>query len=118
MKKLFSTMLLACALFVTQQIGATPIAYVTGGGEPWGQRGGINAMDNVFGSGNWDRLTFSNAVNTGVFSGGYDYLYIDGGASNTAGWQGFINANRASLEGFVADGGNLFLNAARWGGTE
>lgn len=100
------------AVSITAQ--AATISYITDSSEPWGQAGGVNGMNQVFGAGNWTRLTFANALASDAY--GYDALYLDGGAANTAGFQNFINANRAGLESYVANGGSLFLNAARWGG--
>jgi len=117
MKRLFTLWVFLCVFAIAQTVYAAPVAYISGGAEPWNQPGGVNGMNDVFGAGNWDRLDFGNAVGNGIFDGGYDYLYIDGGDGQTGGWEGFINSYRSDLETYVSNGGNLFLNAARWGGT-
>jgi len=89
-------------------------AYITGNSEPWSVTSNLDAMNTAFGTGNWDKLTFTNAMSTGLLSGIYDFIYIDGGARSTAGFTGFVNTNQAALEDWVSKGGSLFLNAARW----
>lgn len=93
---------------------AQNVAYVSGSsGEPWGMPGNVNAMNDVFGSGNWDRLSFPTAVQNGVF--GYDCLFLDGGDGTDAEFNAFVASNRPALEAWVAGGGKLLINAARWG---
>lgn len=109
------TALLAVTLISAAK--AASIAYVSGAGEPWGIGAGDPgslpaAMDSAFGAGNWDRKDFSDGVS--LLSGSYDFLYFDGGDGQTLGFEAYIDANRAALEAFVAGGGRLFLNAARW----
>ncbi len=111
MKK-FSLLFFTCFALCSQIAFAIP-AYVTGVNEPWNEPGGINAMNDVFGSGNWDRLDFSNS---GILTAGYDFIYFDGGDGNAAGFQTYINNHRNDIENFVANGGSLFLNAAIWQG--
>jgi len=72
-------------------------------------------MNEVFGAGNWDRLTFDNAVPSGIFTPGhYQFLFFDGGDVATLPFEAFVNAQRSTLQSWVAAGGSLFLNAARW----
>ena len=107
--------LLAVSLVAFSVNAFASIAYISGNWEPWGMQGGVNGMNQVYGSGSWDRLNFSNAVASGAY--GYDALYVDGGDGQTLPFESFINANRVGLEAFVANGGSLFLNAARWDDT-
>jgi len=94
---------------------SSQVAYVSmSGGEPWGMPGNVNAMNDVFGPGGWDRLDFPTAVSKGVFSN-YDCVIMDGGDGADAEFNAFVNANRAAMEAFVAGGGNMLINAARWG---
>lgn len=113
MKKKLVILIVFCFFVFTQLANAASIGYMTmNGQEPWNQPGGVNAMNTVFGNGNWDRLNF-NAGNT-VLNGSYNFLYIDGGDGATLGWMNYINTNRGALESYVSAGGNLLLNAARW----
>lgn len=98
-------------LLLCSYAGATRFSYVTGITEPWGQSGGVHAMDNVFGLGSWDHLDFSI---TDLFSRGYDFIYLDGSGSNAIPFLDFISFNWVDLHDFVADGGSVFLNAATW----
>ncbi len=94
---------------------SSQVAYVSwSGGEPWGMPGNVNAMNDVFGVGGWDRLNFPTAVGNGLFTN-YDCIIMDGGDGADAEFNAFVNANRAAMEGFVAAGGNMLINAARWG---
>jgi hypothetical protein len=97
------------------------IGYITGPGDPWGVGPGNPAsndaaLDRAFGPGAWQKLTFTNAVGAGIFTSGYKLLFIDGGDGNSGSFDSFINANRTALQNYVAGGGRLFVNAARWGG--
>ena len=90
------------------------VAYVSmTGQEPWGMPGNINAMNDVFGVGNWDRLNFPTAVQAGVFN--RRAIFLDGGDGADAEFNAFIGANRATMESWVAAGGRLLIIAARWG---
>lgn len=109
--KFFSQFLAAGVLAISVNAFAS-IAYISGSSEPWGQQGGVNGMNQVYGVGNWNRLQFNTAIANGAYD--YDALYIDGGDGQTMAFESFINANRTGLEGFVSNGGSLFLNAARW----
>ncbi|GIK18342.1 MAG: hypothetical protein AMXMBFR77_11300 [Phycisphaerales bacterium] len=91
------------------------VAYVSGtGGEPWGMPGNVNALNDVFGGGGWTRLDFPTAVGNGIFTN-YDCIIMDGGNGADAEFNAFVNANRAAMEAFVAGGGKMLINAARWG---
>ncbi|MCW5777776.1 MAG: hypothetical protein KIS87_15170 [Phycisphaeraceae bacterium] len=91
------------------------VVYVSGtGGEPWGMPGNVNALNTVFGGGGWTRLDFPTAVGNGVFTN-YDCIIMDGGNGADAEFNAFVNANRAAMEAFVAGGGKMLINAARWG---
>ncbi|UCD76137.1 MAG: hypothetical protein JSV91_04285 [Phycisphaerales bacterium] len=94
-------------------LDADTVAYVSeAGGEPWGYPGNLNALDDVFGPGNWDRLDFATAVGNGLW--GYDLILMDGGNGATLEFIDFVNANRADMETWVNGGGWLIINAARW----
>ncbi len=107
---------LGLALCLGTAAFANDVAYVSGSsGEPWGMPGNVNAMNDVFGAGNWDRLSFPSAVQQGVFN--YKCLFLDGGDGADSEFNAFIDTNRATLEAWVAGGGKLLVNAARWGSS-
>lgn len=111
-----------CACAVAAAMSWTPLAvggfaYLSqAGGEPWGLNGNINAMDDVFGAGNWDRLDFPTAVGNGLWD--HDFIFIDGGDGATLEFLDFVNANRADMENWVAAGGRLVIGAARWSNSD
>jgi len=89
------------------------VAYVSStGGEPWGMMGNVNALNDVFGAGNWTRLDFPTAVGNGLW--GYDMIVLDGGDGATLEFIDFVNANRADMEAWTGAGGSLIIGAARW----
>ncbi len=99
---------------------ATPQpAYISGVGEPYGVNGNLDAMNAAFGSGNWQRLTFSNAVASGAFTpGNYSMLFFDGSDGYDGEFTTFIGDNKSALENYVSGGGHVFLNAARQSGAD
>jgi hypothetical protein len=110
---------LALLLTLAGQAKADLIGYVTGPGDPWSvppSDPGSNdaALNKAFGVGGWNKFTFPSAVGAGVFTGGYKMLFFDGGDGQSGNFETFINANRTALQNYVANGGTLFLNAARW----
>jgi hypothetical protein len=89
------------------------VAYVSQtGGEPWGMPGNVNALDDVFGAGNWDRLDFPTAVGDGLWD--YDFIFMDGGDGANDQFTSFVNTHRTDMENWVDAGGSLLINAARW----
>ncbi|PZD71438.1 hypothetical protein C1752_06383 [Acaryochloris thomasi RCC1774] len=105
----------------SEAANAASIGYITGtseagggAGNPWDNAQNDQALNVAFGEGNWDKLSFGNAVQDGIFTPStYQVLYVDGGDSLGGEFRGFLDENRGSLESWVADGGSLFLNAAR-----
>ncbi|THB70138.1 MAG: PEP-CTERM sorting domain-containing protein [Gammaproteobacteria bacterium] len=111
MKKLACLFVLMGAVSVAN---AAPV-YLTAAAEPWNTNANIDNFNAAFGAGGWDRAVFGDA---GLFDDTSDFLYIDGGDGNTQDFENWMNANRTDLEGFVSAGGSVFVNAARWGGTD
>jgi hypothetical protein len=110
--------IVACAAAVALLASGTAsavgdVAYVSyTGGEPWGMPGNVNALNDVFGTGNWDRLYFPTAVGNGLWD--YGFILMDGGDGADEEFVNFVNSNRADMENWVAGGGSLIINAARW----
>lgn len=84
------------------------IIYATGSNDPWGVTTNDSAMNTAFGAGNWNK---SFGFNTGLFSGA-SFVFLDGGDGNASQLSSFIASNQAAIEGYVAGGGRLFINAA------
>jgi len=118
----FSTMAVATALMMALAgagVARADVAYISGdgGAEPWNSPDNPNAMNAVFGTGNWNRLGWSNAVSSGALTNQYSFLFIDGGDGQDAGLQAFLATNLPALQTWVSNGGSLFLNGAVWTGA-
>jgi len=101
------------AAWTSTALAAGSVAYVSQtGGEPWGMMGNVNALNDVFGAGGWDRLDFPTAVGNGLWD--YDMIVMDGGDGATIQFIDFVNANRADMEAWTGAGGSLVIGAARW----
>lgn len=112
---------LAAIVLTSAAAQAASFGYITGtsnpgggDGNPWDTSTNDQAMDTAFGAGNWDKLSFGNAVGSGIFNpDAYKVLFFDGSDSLTDQFRSFLDTNRTALESWVAAGGSLFLNAAR-----
>src|SRR5262249_55239112 len=91
--------------------------YMTGTADPWSvapsDPGSPDAaMNTAFGPGNWTKIQgFTSSV---LSNPGYKFIYLDGGDGDSAEFDQFISANITGLQNFVRNGGELFINAARW----
>lgn len=81
-------------------------------GEPWGNTENPDAMDDVFGAGNWTLGFFEIVDPAIVFSGGTDVVFIDGSDDNAVELEAFLTANMTTIEDWVFNGGHLLLNSA------
>ena len=87
---------------------ANQYAYVAQN-DPWYNQTNDAAMNGAFGAGNWDRLTsYSNAM----FSGGYSFIFVDGGNDNSNFSSWLSSGGTAAAEAYVTGGGALLLDAA------
>lgn len=113
MKIPIGTCAVGALLLTTAAASAVSVAYVSQtGGEPWGMYGNVNALNDVFGMGNWDRLDFPTAVGNGLWD--YDMILMDGGDGADLEFVNFVNSYRPDMENWVYAGGSLIINAARW----
>lgn len=118
MKKFIGCLLFSIVVVMTGGAYAGTVTYISYAAEPWNMPGNVNALNDVFGVGGWEREFFASAAGNGVLTpGGTDFLFIDGGDGATSEFESFVNANRSGLESFVFGGGSLFINAGRWGGA-
>ncbi len=119
LKRLLILAVVWAALPAAQALAVPQPAYISGAGEPYGLNGNIEAMNAAFGAGNWQRLTFANAVGSGAFTpGAFSMLYFDGSDGYDGDFTSFITANKSALETYVSGGGHVFLNAARQSGSD
>ncbi|MGE0020968.1 MAG: T9SS type A sorting domain-containing protein [Draconibacterium sp.] len=93
--------------------GTGKAAYIIStAGQPWGQSTNEQAMDMVFGAGNWDQLYYETLDANALLSENYDFIFMEGGAHIADEMETFVDANISKMETWVANGGTLFLNAA------
>ncbi|MBK8144379.1 MAG: T9SS type A sorting domain-containing protein [Bacteroidetes bacterium] len=78
---------------------------------PWGSPNNVNEMNAVFGVGNWIQSNFGANPAT-IFVPGTQFVFIEGGDGNGVACTNYMNANMSLIEGWVNQGGRLFLNAA------
>lgn len=114
MKKtfLFSSILflLLCKVSVGQGI-----VYLTdNNGEPWGSTSCVDAMNGVFGNGNYTTSYYQNVNANNLFVPGNCFIYLEGGADRDILMNNFIAANQVLMQNWVNAGGHLILNSAGW----
>ena len=102
--------LLSCSLAASAQ---TTNNYIRSNlGAPWGQTTNENAMDMVFGAGQWSDLRYETVSPGALFTASTHFIYMEGGDSNATSLQTFLTANGSAISTWVNGGGRLFLNAA------
>ncbi len=80
--------------------------------EPWGQQGNVNAMNDIFGPGNWT-LSFFETVNlNNILNPTTCMIFMDGSDNGACAFGTFLTNNIAQLEAWVNAGGRLILNSA------
>jgi hypothetical protein len=81
-------------------------------GQPWGHTSNEDAMNMVFGQGNWTDSPFQNQPAADVFDDESECVFIDGSDFGANALNSYLQANLPLIESWVADGGRLFLNSA------
>ena len=98
-----------------QNLSQTNAVYVRSeAGEPWGTTSNDSAMDAVFGAGNWAPQYYETVNPANLFSGQYNFVFLEGGGGDEGALSAFISANQSAMEQFVASGHTLLINAAPW----
>lgn len=90
--------------------GPGPASYPFRGGFDYDDY--TTSMNEVFGQGNWDDLTYENLNPEVVFSEAYCIIYMEGSDLDAIELGTFLDNNRALIEDWVLNGGRLFINAA------
>lgn len=80
--------------------------------QPWGQSTNEDAMDNVFGAGNWTTLYYETLDAGGLLSGSTAFIFLEGGDSSFTAFSGFMSNNAAALADWIASGGRLLIMSA------
>jgi hypothetical protein len=87
--------------------------YITSSaGQPWGSNANIVAMNQTFGAGIWVQSYFETVNVNALFTSTVCFIFMDGSANNAVALNNFLSANSLALQAWVANGGNLFLDAA------
>lgn len=72
----------------------------------------ITEMDNVFGVGVWNSGYYSTVDPLAVFADSTCFVFMEGGDDHALDMKAFLDANITTIENWVFNGGNLFINAA------
>jgi len=80
--------------------------------EPWGSANNTNAMDAVFGFGNWTAEFFETMSVPAVFSTSTKLVFLEGSDGNANELNTFLSSNMAAIEAYVNAGGAILINAA------
>ena len=102
--------LLAALVFSLFCSSVDAIPYYVVNSNPWGQTFNNQAMDQVYGAGNWAQADFNTPAVT-IFAPTTPFVMLEGSDGNS-GMPAFITANQALIEAWVYAGGRLFINAA------
>ena len=103
------------AATTTNRTASGTIAYVRSTSLPWGTQGdggNQDAMNAAFGAGNWDNLFIEQTSAAVLFSASRQFVYFEGSDAGADALNVFLQANRSIVEGWVANGGRMFMNAA------
>ncbi len=108
----------AACLLLTAPAAAAGSAFMTGTQNPYGLDASHPgspeaAMVTNWGT-NYDRFQGFDAA---VFSGGYDFIYIEGSDVASSEFTTFMTSHRGALENYIIGGGRAFINAARTDGS-
>ena len=80
-------------------------------GAPWGVSANENAMDRVFGTGQWSDLRFET-LDVPRFLSESTFVFLEGSDQGAQNLENFLGAHLTEIENWVSTGGVLFLNAA------
>ncbi|MFZ1634003.1 MAG: GEVED domain-containing protein [Chitinophagales bacterium] len=97
--------------------GAYYIYSSTVGYEPGYMNSNTTAMDAVFGADAWTLDYYESLDLFDVFGEDNCFIFLEGSESHWSEFSTFFNANKDIIEGWVASGGNLFINASPWEGS-
>jgi len=98
-------------LTVTQAVDSVVYMRSTAG-FPWGNTANEAALDQAFGAGNWQNLTFEEASVAAVFAPNIRLVFMEGSDLGADELEDFLTTHRVTIQNWVAAGGSLFLNAA------
>jgi len=80
--------------------------------QPWGQTTNEDAMDNVFGSGNWGTIYYETSNPSNVFNSSNYFIFMEGGDSSYDEFSAYMQANISTITSWVNNGGRLLIMVA------
>ena len=86
------------------------------GFEPGYLNSNSTAMDEVFGDDAWFLNYYESMDIYSVFSEVNCFIFLEASENHWSEFESFFNENSDLIEGWVASGGNLFINASPWEG--
>jgi hypothetical protein len=81
-------------------------------GQPWGQNTNENAMDSVFGSGNWTTQYYETLDPTALLISSTQFIFMEGGDSSYNAFAYFMETNGVALTTWIYNGGRLLIMSA------
>lgn len=90
----------------------TPVFIRSNVSDLWYQNGQVDAMNSVFGKGNWQDLRLETSNPKDVFGPGNSCIMMEGGNDQADELNKYIQTNQALIEGWVKGGGRLIINSA------
>lgn len=85
---------------------------IYGGAEPWYTTSNSDAMDVVYGAGEWTQAYFEDLDVATVFGLGTCFVFLEGGDVMASELENFLNTNYIAIQNWVAAGGHLLINSA------
>jgi hypothetical protein len=79
---------------------------------PWGQTTNENAMDRVFGVGNWTTMYYETLSVGDLLTSATRFVFMEGGDSSYDAFADFISSHSSPVFNWVAGGGRLLIMAA------
>lgn len=96
--------------------GAYYIYSSTVGFEPGWMNSNSTAMDEVFGDDAWTLDYYEDIDPYTVFSESNCFIFLEASEGHWSEFESFFEDNSDLIQGWVASGGNLFINASPWEG--
>ncbi|MBP9548253.1 MAG: hypothetical protein KBE86_03785, partial [Chitinophagales bacterium] len=85
---------------------------VYGGAEPWYTTTNSEAMNAVYGVGEWTQSFFETIDVASTFGTATCFVWLEGSDAMADELENFLNTNAEVIQNWVASGGHLFLNSA------
>lgn len=83
--------------------------------QPWGSTNDQQAMDEVFGIGNWTLYNdYASADPAAIFTADNKFVYLQGSAGTDLDLASYIAGNESTILDWVSSGGSLLLESAGW----